>query len=44
MNTFFHVVGIIACVIVLAVVVFTTFFGDIHVNIDVKNNDEQGNK
>lgn len=38
------IVGIIACVIVAAVIIFTTFFGDINIDINIRTNDKQRNK
>lgn len=44
MKTFFFIVGIIACAVVVGVIVFTTFFGDIHIDIAIKENDKQGDQ
>lgn len=44
MKTFFVIVGIASCVIVSAIVIFTTFFGDIHIDINIKTNDKQGDQ
>lgn len=42
-QTVLEVIGTITCIVIALVVIFTTFFGDINIDID-RINDKQRNK